>query len=136
MVELPDAEGPKVFSYDEEWLAVLRTTHSLLSLNRRPVPLPGSASHAAQEQCSSPFLSLQTLRVSGACCAGMGALRGGASPEDLEYVRSALAARGGPEVPQNFAATAPGHDGRQRRGVMPTTAARNPQVRCTQTEAF
>jgi hypothetical protein len=44
VLELPDAEGPKVFSYDEEWLAILRTTHSLLSLDRKAVPLPGSAS--------------------------------------------------------------------------------------------
>ena len=42
MVELPHAQGPKEFSYDEEWLAVLRSTHSLLSLQRRPVPLPGA----------------------------------------------------------------------------------------------
>jgi hypothetical protein len=44
-------------------------------------------------------------------------------------VGEALAARGGPEVPHNFMPTAPGHDGRQRRGVMPTHAVRNPQVR-------
>lgn len=41
VLELPNAEGPKVFSYDEEWLATLRTTHSLLSLDRRKVSLPG-----------------------------------------------------------------------------------------------
>jgi lariat debranching enzyme len=41
VLELPTAQGPKVFSYDEEWLAVLRTTHSLLSLDRRQVSLTG-----------------------------------------------------------------------------------------------
>ena len=41
VLHLPDAEGPKEFSYDEEWLAVLRSTHSLMSLQRRPVSLPG-----------------------------------------------------------------------------------------------
>ena len=41
ILQLPDAEGPKEFSYDEEWLAVLRSTHSLMSLQRRPVALPG-----------------------------------------------------------------------------------------------
>ena len=60
---------------------------------------------------------------------GMGALRRGPNPEDVQYVREALAAKGGPEVPHNFMPTAPGHDGRQRRGVMPTHAVRNPQVR-------
>ncbi|CAL8465238.1 g4773 [Coccomyxa elongata] len=99
VLELPDAEGPKVFSYDEEWLAILRTTHSLLSLKRKPAPLPG-----------------------------MGALRRGPNPEDVRYVREAVAARGGPEVPQNFAPTAPGHDGRMRRGVMPSRPVHNPQT--------
>lgn len=41
ILQLPDAEGPKEFSYDQEWLAVLRSTHSLMSLQRRPVSLPG-----------------------------------------------------------------------------------------------
>ncbi len=59
----------------------------------------------------------------------MGALRRGPSAEDAQYVRDALAARGGAQVPQNFTPTAPGHDGRQRHGVMPTRAVRNPQVR-------
>ncbi len=58
----------------------------------------------------------------------MGALRRGPNPEDVLYVREAMAARGGPEVPRNFAPTAPGHDGRTRRGVMPTRPVRNPQV--------
>ncbi|BDA50256.1 Lariat debranching enzyme [Coccomyxa sp. Obi] len=99
VVELPDAVGPKVFSYDEEWLAILRTTHSLLSIKRKPSPLPG-----------------------------MGALRRGPNPEDVQYVREAVAARGGPEVPQNFTPTVPGHDGRARRGVMPSQPVRNPQT--------
>ena len=41
MVDFPDAEGPLEFGYDEEWLAVLRGTHSLLSLRPTPVALPG-----------------------------------------------------------------------------------------------
>ena len=51
VLQLPEAEGPKEFSYDEEWLAILRSTHSLMSLQRRPVPLPGKSfkglAHAA-----------------------------------------------------------------------------------------
>ncbi|CAL5222243.1 g4577 [Coccomyxa viridis] len=99
ILQLPDAEGPKEFSYDQEWLAVLRSTHSLMSLQRRPVSLPG-----------------------------MGASRNGPSEEDAQYVRQALAARGGPQVPHNFAQTAPGHDGSARRGRMPQNSPRSPQT--------
>ena len=59
----------------------------------------------------------------------MGALRDGPSEGDLQYVRQALAARGGAQVPQNFTQTAPGHDGVTRRGRMPQSSPRNPQVR-------
>lgn len=41
VVDFPDAQGPKQLCYDEEWLAVLRGTHHLLSLHPRPRPLPG-----------------------------------------------------------------------------------------------
>ncbi len=61
-------------------------------------------------------------------CTGFGALRAGPSAADRERVARALAQRGGPAVPHNFAPTAPGHDGRQRRGAMPQRAERNPQV--------
>ena len=44
ILQIPEAEGPKEFSYDEEWLAILRSTHSLMSLQRRPVTLPGQLS--------------------------------------------------------------------------------------------
>jgi lariat debranching enzyme len=40
VIDFPDAKGPLEFSYDEEWLAVLRSTHGLLSLQRRAAPLP------------------------------------------------------------------------------------------------
>ena len=43
VVDLPWAQGPKEFAYDEEWLAVLCSTHSLLSLEARPVSLPGTS---------------------------------------------------------------------------------------------
>ena len=35
-----------MFGYDEEWLAVLRSTHSLMSLRPAPVCLPGAHSCA------------------------------------------------------------------------------------------
>lgn len=100
-----------MFEYDEEWLAIMRGTHDLMNLNPRGRPLPG-----------------------------MGALRRGADPADVNTVREALAARGGAEVPQNFAPTAPAyHDPAgagggpgfktpKPRGRMPTQHVRNPQT--------
>ena len=70
-------------------------------------------------------------RVMHACAyTGFGALRAGPSAADRERVARAVARRGGPAVPHNFAPTAPGHDGKQRRGAMPQHAERNPQVAC------
>ncbi|KAL4420156.1 hypothetical protein ABPG77_008292 [Micractinium sp. CCAP 211/92] len=43
VIDFPEADGPLEFSYDPEWLAVLRATHGLLSLQRRPAPLPQEA---------------------------------------------------------------------------------------------
>lgn len=41
LVNFPEARGPLDFSYDEEWLSILHSTHNLLSLNRQAKPLPG-----------------------------------------------------------------------------------------------
>ena len=60
--------------------------------------------------------------------AGMGASRAGPGEQDVQYMRQALAARGGPQVPHNFTPTAPGHDGVARRGRMPQSSPRSPQV--------
>ncbi len=43
VIDFPDAEGPLEFEYDPEWLAVLRATHGLMSLQRRAAPLPRHA---------------------------------------------------------------------------------------------
>lgn len=66
-VQVLDLEprGPAEIQYDEEWLAVLRSTHNLMSLQRRPQPLPG-----------------------------MGHLRQGAAPQDRQFVREAVARQG------------------------------------------
>ncbi len=40
----------------------------------------------------------------------MGGARSGAPAADLEFVRAALAARGGSRIPDNFTPTAPGFD--------------------------
>ena len=53
VVQITEAEGPKEFSYDEEWLAILRSTHSLMSLHRQPVTLPGQLSLMAM-RASAP----------------------------------------------------------------------------------
>ncbi len=65
LLELP-ASGPLQLKYDPEWLAVLRTTHNLMNLQRRPRSLPG-----------------------------FGGLRSGARAEDLRYVQEVLQQRGG-----------------------------------------
>ena len=100
VVEL-EARGPLRLEYDAEWLAVLRATHGLTSLAREPPPLPPA----------------------------WGA-RAGPPQEDLEFVRAALAARGGAAVPANFAQTAPPHDpsGARRRASQPAGVPRNPQT--------
>ncbi|KAG1670357.1 hypothetical protein FOA52_000117 [Chlamydomonas sp. UWO 241] len=102
-----DGPDPPVFEYDEEWLAIMRTTHASMNLQRRHRPLPG-----------------------------MGGLRAGPSPADVAFVREALAARGGPAIPLNFEQTAapyvapanPGFKVAPRRGSMPTSSPRNPQT--------
>lgn len=40
IIDFPDAQGPLEFSYDTEWLGVLRATHNLTSLQPRPPPPP------------------------------------------------------------------------------------------------
>lgn len=99
VLELP-LKGPKEFHYDAEWLATLRTTHNLLSLDRRAPTLPA-----------------------------FGHLRAGPKKEDLEHVQQVLSQRG-TQVPNNFQMTAPAHDPHRKgnRGQMPRTAIRNPQT--------
>ncbi|PNW87402.1 hypothetical protein CHLRE_02g146950v5 [Chlamydomonas reinhardtii] len=96
-----DDGSPLQLCYDPEWLAVLRGTHHLTNLRFRHQALPG-----------------------------MGQLRSGPRPADLEYVQQALAARGGATIPHNFTVTAPPYDpaAGQRKGRMPQRHERNPQT--------
>eukprot|EP00198_Chlamydomonas_reinhardtii_P005678 XP_001695014.1 RNA lariat debranching enzyme [Chlamydomonas reinhardtii] len=96
-----DDGSPLQLCYDPEWLAVLRGTHHLTNLRFRHQALPG-----------------------------MGQLRSGPRPADLEYVQQALAARGGATIPHNFTVTAPPYDpaAGQRKGRMPQRHERNPQA--------
>ncbi|KXZ49477.1 hypothetical protein GPECTOR_21g703 [Gonium pectorale] len=102
VIEL-DAPGPPELHYDEEWLAVLRSTHAMTNLRFQHAPLPG-----------------------------MGSLRTGPRPEDVQFVRRALAERGTSRIPDNFAATAAPYDpvaqAGQRKGRMPQRHERNPQT--------
>ncbi len=178
MLEL-DAPGPPELHYDEEWLAVMRSTHHLVNLRFAHAPLPGAwaGARCAREASDTetvtvganagPFpvpatgnglLRLATVsRLSCQLCPpcaavlrpcapvdhtfrrcarprlvpGMGRLRAGPKPEDVDFVRRALAERGGSQVPSNFTPTAPAYDpaAGQRRGRMPQHHVRNPQVR-------
>ncbi|KAK9802843.1 hypothetical protein WJX73_005943 [Symbiochloris irregularis] len=103
VVHFPDAHGAHELSYDAEWLAILRGTHGLLSLQRRQYPpIPGMVGGRPKRE--------------------------GPAQGDLEYVQAQLAARGG-EVPHNFTPTAvsQGELGRSH-GVMPRSCAQNPQT--------
>jgi len=95
-----EAAGPLHFEYDAEWLAVLRSTHGLLSLGRQGPALPP-----------------------------VGAARAGPRPEDLAFVAAALE-KAGAKVPDDFVQTAPPHDASAppRRGRMPPAPLRNPQT--------
>ncbi|KAF8060563.1 DBR1 [Scenedesmus sp. PABB004] len=100
VVEL-EARGPLELSYDAEWLAVLRSTHGLMSTSKHAPPLPPDWGG-----------------------------RAGPAPEDVAHVERLLSERGSAAIPHNFAPTAPAFDpvaGRVR-GAMPRSDLRNPQT--------
>ena len=43
VLDFPNAVGPKELRYDEEWLAILRSTHHLIPFSSANVPLPDSS---------------------------------------------------------------------------------------------
>lgn len=59
VVEFPDASGPLEFSYDEEWLAILKATHSLMNLQRRPWPMPAVAPAPSEAEVEAVQRRLQ-----------------------------------------------------------------------------
>jgi hypothetical protein len=100
VVDLPHrAAGP--FSYDEEWLGIVRAAHATMPLTRSPAPLPGGG--------RAPPPGRDAARAA---------------------VAARLAARAdGATVPLNFAPTARAHDpSAPRRSTMPTDTPRNPQT--------
>ena len=61
VIEFPDAEGPLEFSYDPEWLAVLRATHGLLSLQRNGGRLPPEAAPPSDAEVAEVQRRLEEL---------------------------------------------------------------------------
>ena len=99
LIDLPGrAAGP--FSYDPEWLSIVRASHSAMPLSRAPAALPGGG--------RAPAPGREAARAA---------------------VAAALEARGSAAVPLNFERTARAHDPAQpRRAAMPTSTPRNPQT--------
>lgn len=99
IVEIPvDTPAPKVFSYDEEWLAVLRETHDMLALSRRPTRFP------------TPFHSAPEV-----------------TREHRDVVSQSLAEKGGAQIPADgFVQTVDPH--KRGQGEPPRSIPRNPQT--------
>ncbi len=98
VVHFPDADGPREFQYDAEWLAVLRATHDATSLAVRP-PAPPPA---PRPPCAAEVDAVRALL----------AARGGAAVPP-NFAPTAPAHAGG---------------GEPRGGRMPREALRNPQT--------
>ncbi|KAG1671899.1 hypothetical protein FOA52_003466 [Chlamydomonas sp. UWO 241] len=145
------AASTPVLEYDEEWLAIIRGTHHWTTGGRGAPTTGGGGERGATERAEDdPALGGggATERASGAAAAaatlppstttgggpgpaqpqprGPGA---GPDPADLAFVRGALAARGGAQVPRNWASTVGAHcDGARARGRMPAAHLANPQT--------
>lgn len=121
-MDFPEATGEKVLSYDAEWLAVLKTTHHMLSLQRHTAERPGACGqHVKQMPCS--------VVPAGVCrifpTADM--QRTGPSAEAMAFVDAVLA--NGVQIPSSFAKTVPeAGPAPPRRGRMPRSNPRNPQT--------
>ncbi|KAK3829388.1 MAG: DBR1-domain-containing protein [Benniella sp.] len=80
IIDLPDVQGPVEFNYDEEWLSIVRTLDSFLSLEyKQHRPLQG-----------------ERLRHALAV--------------NREWVRDNITMKRGLAIPHNFQQTAPAHD--------------------------
>ncbi|PSC75631.1 lariat debranching enzyme [Micractinium conductrix] len=100
VVDFPEADGPLEFEYDAEWLAVLRSTHGLLSLQRRPAALP----RAAPAPTAAALAEVERL---------LGERNGGATvPQNFQLTA--------PPFDPN--------DPRMKQGHMPQRPVRNPQT--------
>ncbi|KAJ3298547.1 hypothetical protein HK104_010602, partial [Borealophlyctis nickersoniae] len=80
VIDVPELTGEPTFSYDEEWLAIMRATWDFFSLRKEQIKLPGDA----------------TIRSKIA--------------ENLEWVKENISSKpDGLRIPDNFAITAPPH---------------------------
>ncbi|ELR17178.1 Ser/Thr phosphatase family superfamily protein [Acanthamoeba castellanii str. Neff] len=80
--EFPEAKGPRELAYDEEWLAIVKSTNHLLSFRRGTVHMP--TPHSSQRFDYWP------------------------TQEEREWIRERVAAKkDGLRVPLNFTQTAP-----------------------------
>ena len=70
-----DVRGPLQLEYDPEWLAILRSTHQLMSLDKFPPPLPANWGGRAGEERRASRGSSRGGRAGGEQGGGEG--RGG-----------------------------------------------------------
>ena len=103
IIDFPEATGPKVLSYDAEWLSILKTTHNLTSLHPRPPPPP-------------PPESVTEAQIT-----------------EIQAVLAAMSGTSGDsgQIPLDFQPTAPAYSVQEdghRSGRMPQRAVRNPQT--------
>ena len=107
LVQFPEAEGPKLFSYDEEWLAILKrqSRHGSVFFGEK-YGVPGGNSLTPPPPASRP------------------------STEEIEEIFR-LFENGDLTIPQNFEVTAPPHDPLRAEGlngIMPRGILDNPQT--------
>ena len=115
MVDIPEAQGPVEFSYDEEWLAIVRATYGLFSLSREQKKVPEDSEIM---RYGTPFGSLcwiQRFARSAVCSLGFcfcyfDFLTIRRISEELQWVKENVSTKpDGLRIPNNFVMTAPPH---------------------------
>lgn len=103
--EFPEAKGPRELAYDEEWLAIVKSTNHLLSFRRGTVHMP--TPHSSQ-RCVPPLLIASHTRMTDVLCVGCPRFDYWPTQEEREWIRERVAAKkDGLRVPLNFTQTAP-----------------------------
>jgi len=113
IIDLPDVQGPVEFKYDEEWLSIVRTLDSFLSLeHKQHRPIQGerlrqyvSFVGGLSESSSQSHISLTFCYL--ACCI---VRNSSALAVNREWVRDNITMKRGLAIPHNFQQTAPAHD--------------------------
>lgn len=125
VLDFPEATGEvgnRQFCYDEEWLAIMRSTNNLLSLDKSMVILPTPQTHERfdyrpeEEEMTfvkDAFARAAAAREESSSDSGL----------DTDHDPSPL------EIPRNFCPTAPAHDDRQgKTRAKPVRFVVNPQT--------